>query len=98
MFGLAAIGLFVSTLTDVPIAAMAVTIGLVILSAILDGVSQVAFLHPWLFTHYWTAFTDLARDPMRWHLIWKDFLLQLGYVVVFGAGAWARMLTRDVLA
>jgi ABC-2 type transport system permease protein len=98
MFGLAAIGLFVSTLTDVPIAAMAVTIGLVIMSAILDGVSQVAFLHPWLFTNYWTAFTDLARDPMRWHLIWKDFLLQLGYVVVFGAGAWARMLTRDVLA
>lgn len=98
MFGLAAMGLFVSTVTDVPIAAMAVTIGLVIVSAILDGVSQVAFLHPWLFTNYWTSFTDLIRDPMRWGLVWKDLLLQLGYVAVFGAAAWARMVTRDVLA
>ncbi len=98
MFGLGAMGLFVSTLTDVPIAAMAVTIGLVIVSGILDGVSQVAFLHPWLFTNYWTSFTDLVRDPMHWGLVWKDLLLQLGYVAVFGAAAWARMVTRDVQA
>jgi ABC-2 type transport system permease protein len=98
MFGLASIGVFVSTLTDVPIAAMAVTIGSVIVCAILDSVSQVSFLHPWLFTNYWTAFADLLRDPVRWHDIWKDLLLQAGYVAVFGAAAWARMTTRDVLA
>ena len=98
MFGLASIGLFVSTLTDVPIAAMAVTLGAVIVSAILDGVSEVSFLHPWLFTNYWTAFGDLVRDPIYWHNIWKDILLQVGYVAVFGAAAWARMTSRDVLA
>jgi ABC-2 type transport system permease protein len=98
MFGLATIGLFVSTLTDVPIAAMAVTLGAVIVSAILDSVSEVAFLHPWLFTNYWTAFGDLVRAPIYWHNIWKDLLLQAGYVAVFGAAAWARMTTRDVLA
>lgn len=98
MFGLAAIGLFVSTVTDVPIAAMAITLACVIVSAILDGVSEVAFLHPWLFTNYWTAFADLARDPMRWQQIGKDLLLQLGYMAVFGTAAWARMATRDVLA
>jgi ABC-2 type transport system permease protein len=98
MWGIAAIGLFISTVTDVPIAAMAITLGTVIFSAILDGISQVSFLHPWLFTNYWTAFTDLARDPMRWHLIWKDLVLQAGYVAVFGTAAWARMTTRDVLA
>lgn len=98
MWGLAAIGLFISTVTDVPIAAMAITLGIVIFSAILDSISQVDFLHPWLLTNYWTAFTDLARDPMRWHLVWKDIVLQVGYMAVFGAGAWARMVTRDVLA
>jgi ABC-2 type transport system permease protein len=66
--------------------------------AILDSVSELSFLHPWLFTNYWTAFADLARDPVRWHNIWKDLVLQAGYVAVFGAAAWARMTTRDVLA
>ncbi len=98
MFGLATIGLFVSTLTDVPIAAMAVTLGAVIVSAILDSVSEVSFLHPWLFTNYWTAFGDIVRDPIYWHNIWKDILLQVGYVAVFGAAASARMTSRDVLA
>jgi ABC-2 type transport system permease protein len=84
MFGLASIGLFVSTLSDVPIAVMATT--------------EVSFLHPWLFTNYWTAFYDLARAPVYWHDIWKDLVLQAGYVAVFGAAAWARMTSRDVLA
>jgi ABC-2 type transport system permease protein len=98
MFGLAAIGLFISTVTDVPIAAMAITLAFVIVSAIMDGVSEVSFMHPWLLTNYWTAFSDLARDPVRWHSIGKDLLLQAGYVAVFGSAAWARMTTRDVLA
>jgi ABC-2 type transport system permease protein len=98
MWGLASIGLLISTFTDVPIAAMAITIGVVITSGILDSVSQVDFLHPWLLTNYWTAFANLIRDPVRWHQIWKDLLLQLGYVAVFASAAWARMTTRDVLA
>ena len=69
-----------------------------IVSAILDSVSEVSFLHPWLFTNDWTAFGDLVRDPIYWHNIWKDLLLQAGYVAVFGTAAWARMTTRDVLA
>jgi ABC-2 type transport system permease protein len=98
MWGLASIGLLISTFTDVPIAAMAITIGVVIVSGILDSVSQVAFLHPWLLTNYWTAFANLIRAPVRWHQIWQDLLLQLGYVAVFASAAWARMTTRDVLA
>jgi ABC-2 type transport system permease protein len=98
MFGLASVGLFVSTITDAPIAAMAVTVAVVIVSAIVDGVPQLSFLHPWMLTNYWTAFTDLARAPVRWHQIWKDLVLQAGYLVVFGSAAWARMTSRDVLA
>ncbi|MGH9077374.1 MAG: ABC transporter permease [Acidimicrobiales bacterium] len=98
LLGLAAIGLFISTLTDVPVGAMAATVGIAVLSAVLDAVPQVSYLHPWLFTHDWQAFPDLLRVPIVWSSIDRDLLLQLGYVVVFAAAAWARFTTKDVLA
>src|SRR4051794_8685754 len=51
LLGLAAIGLFASTLTDVAIGAMAATLGILILSGVLDAIPQLSMLHPWLFTH-----------------------------------------------
>jgi ABC-2 type transport system permease protein len=98
LFGMGAIGLFISTLTDVPVGAMAATFGIVVLSAVLDGVSQVQAIHPWLFTHGWFAFSDLLRAPVRWTAISHDIALQLAYMAVFGAAAWARFTTKDVLA
>ena len=98
LLGLAAIGLFASTLTDVPVGAMAVTAGVAVLSLVLDAVPQVAFLHPWLFTHDELAFGDLLRSPVTWSGIGKDLLLQAGYVALFGSAAWARFTSRDVLA
>jgi ABC-2 type transport system permease protein len=98
MLGLAAIGMFASTLSDVPVGAMASTAGFVILSTILDNLPQVSWLHPWLFTHGWESFADLLRTPVIWHGIGRDLLLQAVYVAVFGAAAWARFTTRDVLA
>lgn len=98
MTGIASIGVFISTLTDVPVGAMAGTAGLVIASLVLDSVPQVAVIHPWLFTHHWLAFGDFFRTPVGWHGIELDIGLQLGYVAVFGSGAWARFTTKDVLA
>lgn len=98
LFGLAAIGLFVSTLTEVPVGAMAATVGFAVLSAVLESISQVRVIHPWLFTHHWFAFADLLRTPVRWTDIVNDLTLQLGYIAVFGAAAWARFTTKDVLA
>ncbi|WP_426566999.1 ABC transporter permease [Angustibacter sp. McL0619] len=95
--GLSAVGVFVSTLTDVPIAAMATTVGLAITSQILDVIPQVSAIHPWLPTHYWLAFGDLLRQPVDTSMMVHGLLLQLGYVLVFGAAAWARFTTRDVL-
>jgi ABC-2 type transport system permease protein len=98
LLGLAAIGMFISTLTDVPVGAMAATLGMAILSTVLDAVPQVSAIHPWLITHNWFTFGDILRSPITWHGIGRDLLVQGGYIVVFGAAAWARFTTKDVLA
>jgi ABC-2 type transport system permease protein len=98
LLGLASIGLFVSTLTDAPVGAMAATAGFAVLSAVLDNVPQTRAIHPWLFTHHWLAFGDLIRSPVHWTNIVADLQLQAGYIAVFAAAAWARFSTKDILA
>ncbi len=98
LLGLGAIGVFVSTLVDTPVPAVAITAGLVVAALIADNVSQLAFAHPWIFSNDWLAFGDLLRTPVTWGGIEKDLLLQVGYVAVFGSAAWARFTTRDVTA
>lgn len=98
LLGLAAIGLFVSTLTDTPIAAMAVTVGVTILSGILQSIPQLSAIQPWLFTYQWTSFADLLRDPVYTPNIVHNLLIQAFYAAVFGSAAWARLTSRDVLS
>ncbi|GAB3675947.1 ABC transporter permease [Angustibacter aerolatus] len=92
----AAIGVFVSTLTEVPIAAMATTVVLVLVLEILDSIPQLDFLDQWLMTHHWLAFGDLLRDPIALHAIGVGLLVQLGWVAVMLAAAWARLTSKDV--
>jgi ABC-2 type transport system permease protein len=98
LLGLSAIGLFISTLTDVPVGAMAATIVLSVASQVLDALPQLEWLHPWLFSHYWLSFADLLRQPISWTSFGDNSVLQLGYIVVFGALAYGRFLTKDILS
>jgi len=98
LLGLSAIGLFLSTLTTVPVGAMAATAILAVVSQIVDALPQLEALHPWLFTHYWLGFGDLLREPPVWDSFVDNAVLQAGYVVVFGALAIGRFLTKDVLS
>jgi ABC-2 type transport system permease protein len=98
LLGMSAIGLFLSTLTTVPVGAMAATAILAVVSQILDVLPQLEWLHPWLFTHYWLGFADLLREPMVWDAFVDNAVLQAGYIVVFGALAVGRFLTKDVLS
>jgi ABC-2 type transport system permease protein len=98
MLGMTAIGLFVSTVTDVPVGAMATTVVLAVASEVLDQLPQIAWLHPWLFTDSWLGLIDLLRQPPLWSTFGTNALLQAGYVLVFGALAYGRFTTRDVLA
>ncbi|MFF4409010.1 ABC transporter permease [Streptomyces sp. NPDC001404] len=96
--GLAALGLFVSTLTDSGIAAMATTVGLLITVQILDQFPQLHAVQPYLFSHYWQSFADLLRDPVWGEQLLRNLGLQALYAAVFGSAAWARFTTRDVTA
>jgi ABC-2 type transport system permease protein len=98
LVGLTAIGLFASTLTNVPVGAMAATVVLAAVTQVADQLPQLNWLHPWLFSHYWFGLGDLLRAPIVWDSFGQSALLQLGYVVVFGLLAYARLSTRDVLS
>jgi len=92
----AAVGLFISTLTEVPIAAMCATLVAVVLLEIFDQVPQLDSLDSWLLPHDWLAFGDLLRDPVALGGVAHGLLVQGGYVVVFLTLAWARMTSKDV--
>ncbi|WP_030677929.1 ABC transporter permease [Streptomyces cellulosae] len=96
LIGMAALGLFVSTLTNSGIAAMATTVGLLITVQILDQIPQLHALQPYFFSHYWLSFADLMRDPVYWDDLTKNLGLQALYAAVFGAAAWARFTTKDI--
>ncbi|MEV7384902.1 MULTISPECIES: ABC transporter permease subunit [unclassified Streptomyces] len=96
--GIAALGLFVSTLTNSGIAAMATTVGLLITVQILDQIPQLHALQPYFFSHYWLSFADLMRDPVYWDDLVKNLELQALYAAVFGSAAWARFTTKDITA
>lgn len=98
LIGLAALGLFVSTLTNSGIAAMATTVGLVITVQILDTIPQLHGIHPYLFPHYWLSFADLLREPFYWDDVLKNLGLQGVYAAVFGSAAWARFTAKDISA
>ncbi|HZC73607.1 MAG TPA: ABC transporter permease [Jatrophihabitans sp.] len=91
-----AIGLFVSTMTEVPIAAMAATLTLTIVSEVADAVPQLSAIHGWLPSHYWLKWVDLLRDPMITDGITTGLWVALAYVALFVALAWARFSGKDV--
>ncbi|SDO56589.1 ABC-2 type transport system permease protein [Nakamurella panacisegetis] len=93
---LGAIGLFVSTLTEQPIAAMIAVVILDVAMFIIDSLPQLAWLHPWLLTHWWTSFGDFFRAPMAWSDPTRGLLTAAGYALVFFLAARARLGGKDI--
>ncbi|AKZ57466.1 putative ABC transporter integral membrane protein [Streptomyces ambofaciens ATCC 23877] len=96
LLGVAALGLFVSTLTGSGIAAMATTVGLLITVQILDQIPQLDAVQPYFFSHYWLSFADLMREPVHWDDLVRNLGLQGLYAAVFGSAAWARFTAKDI--
>jgi ABC-2 type transport system permease protein len=93
---LGAVGLFVSTLTEQPIAAMITVVIFSTASFIADSIPQIAWLHPFLITHHWLAFGDLFRSPVAWDGVQQGTFLAVAYVLVFWFAGWARFAGKDV--
>ncbi len=92
----AALGLFISTLTEVPVAAMSATAIVVVLVQILGQVPQLSVIHPWLFSSSWLSFGDLLRAPIAWEGVVSGLWLQAGWIAVLLVAAWGRMTSKDV--
>jgi ABC-2 type transport system permease protein len=93
---LGAIGLFISTLTEQPIGATIAVVLVNVMMFILDSISQLDWLHPWLLTHWWTAIADFLRDPIFPDSIERGLLTAAVYAVTFWLLAWARFSNKDV--
>jgi len=93
---LGAIGLFISTLTEQPIGATIAVVLVNVMMFILNSISQLDWLHPWLLTHWWTAFGDFLRDPIATESIQRGLITALIYASTFWLAAWARLATKDI--
>jgi ABC-2 type transport system permease protein len=96
MLGVAAVALFLSTLTTSSIGAALGTVGVLIASTVLLGLDAAQALHPYLPTRYWLAFVDLFRDPILWDDVIRGLVVQLAYLLVFALAAWASFSTKDI--
>jgi ABC-2 type transport system permease protein len=98
LIGLSAVGLFISTLTVIPVGAMAATVIISTVVQILGALPQLAAIHPYLLSYYWLGFSDLLRNPLSLGTLWSNCALQLGYIVIFGALSYSRFTSKDVLS
>lgn len=94
--GLVAVGVFFSTLTEVPVGAMAATVVVAVVSAVLDSLPQLSAIHPGLLTHHWFDFAEFLRIAVSWDVLAQGLAVQAAWVAVFGSLAWARFTTADV--
>ena len=96
LFALAAGGLFISTLTENAIAAMAATVSIAVFSALLDAVPQLSAIHPALLTDHWLGFGELLRTSISATDLVRWTALHLAYAAIFLSLAWSRLTTKDV--
>ena len=96
MLGVASVALFLSTVTDSPLAATLGAISVLVTSAVLVGLDASATVQPYLPTRYWLSFVDLFRDPVHTRDLLRGTLLQGVYIAVLLGAAWANFVTKDI--
>ncbi|MGZ4615513.1 MAG: ABC transporter permease [Actinomycetes bacterium] len=98
MLGVAAVALFLSTVTDSGLGAALGALAVLVISQVLVTLDAASSVQAYLPTRYWLAWVDLFRDPILWRDIERGLLVQGVYVVVLLGMAWANFMTRDVTA
>jgi ABC-2 type transport system permease protein len=98
MLGVAAIALFLSTITDSALGSALGALAALVASEVLVTLNAATVVQPYLPTRYWLAWVDFFRQPVFWRDIQRGFGIQVLYVVVFLAAAWANFSTKDITA
>jgi ABC-2 type transport system permease protein len=96
MLGVAAMALFLSTLTDSPLGAALGALAFLVTSSLLLTLDAAQALRPYLPTRYWLSFVDVFRQPILWRDLTRGVALQAVYLVVLLGAAWANFATKDV--
>jgi ABC-2 type transport system permease protein len=96
MLSVAAIALFLSTVTDSALGAAMGALAVLVTSQVLVTLDAAAAIRPYLPTRYWLAWIDFFREPVLWRDIERGAGIQLVYLVVLLGAAWANFLTKDV--
>jgi ABC-2 type transport system permease protein len=93
---LLAIGTLFTTLTDTATAAVGATIGVYIISEILDSISQLGEIRYAFPTHYMGAWQSMFTQNQYSSDMVVGIVVQLAYLVVFGTAAVIRFRTMDI--
>jgi ABC-2 type transport system permease protein len=96
MLGVAAIALFLSTVTDSALGAAMGALAVLVTSQVLVALDAAAAIRPYLPTRYWLAWIDLFRDPILWRDIERGAGIQVVFLLVLLGAAWANFMTRDI--
>ncbi|RSM48937.1 ABC transporter permease [Actinoplanes sp. ATCC 53533] len=96
MLGVAAIALFLSTVTDSALGAAMGALSVLVTSQVLATLDAAAAIRPYLPTRYWLAWIDFFREPILWRDIERGAGIQVVYLVVLLGAAWANFTTRDI--
>jgi ABC-2 type transport system permease protein len=93
---LLALGTLFSTLTDSAAGAIGATVGVYIVSEILDGISQLGQLRYGFPTHYIDAWQSMFTQNRYSHDMIAGIVVQVAYFVVFGAIAVVWFRRKDI--
>ena len=95
VWAVAAIALAISAATEHPLVVMAASLGGIIVFTILNNISALDWLHPFLLTDGWNYLADVLRDPMPTDGITEGLLRAVCYIVIGYSIALGRMSTKD---
>jgi ABC-2 type transport system permease protein len=96
MLGVAAVSLFLSTVSDSALGAALGGLAVLVGSTVLVGLDAAGSVHDWLPTRYWLSWVDLFRDPILWNEVRRGVLVQALWIVVLLGMSWASFTSRDV--
>src|SRR3954462_6824810 len=91
-----ALGFWLSTITDAPLAAVGGAVFTMIVFAVLEQVDQLGDIRNWFPSAYGTAWTDLLQTPVDSGDLFRGVIQSLIYVAVLTALGFRHFSRRDV--